>query len=59
MGGLGALGKQYFCHTRGQVLTVDFSIESAVLESTRKQDFRLMQPIFTILNSVRSESRPG
>jgi hypothetical protein len=35
-------------------VTVDFSTQRATLQSTGAQNFRLTQPIFTILNSVRN-----
>jgi len=54
-GGLGALRKQDLCHSRGRQRTVDFSTRSAALESNGAQNFRLIQPILTILNNVRSE----
>jgi hypothetical protein len=54
-GGLGALGKQDLCHARGRQRIVDFSTQFAALECTGVRNFRLMQPILTILNSVRSE----
>lgn len=39
----------------GVQLTVDFSAQFGSLKGTRIETFRLLRPIFTILNSLRSE----
>lgn len=44
--------KQDLCHAGEPVLTVDFSTGFAALKNTAEENFRLMQPNFTILNSA-------
>ena len=53
------MGKQDLCHSRRRQRTVDFSTQSAALESNGVQNFRLIQPILTILNNVRCERQTG
>jgi hypothetical protein len=51
-GGPERLAKQDFCHVTLRQSRIDFPGSAAAPTSTEVQDFPLMRPIFTILNSV-------
>jgi hypothetical protein len=52
-----ALGYAILLPCKEDQLTVDFSTRFSARKGTRIENFRLLQPIFTILNSLRCEKQ--